>query len=139
GVPTRPDATGSIVGLRSDVSRADIARAAYSGVVCGLLEGLDALLAQGVPASGRVLLVGGGAQSRAYRQLLADLSGRAVTVPVASELAAAGACVQAAAALQGVSPLAVAIAWGFDAGIVVDARAVDRDAIRSRYAQAAHG
>jgi xylulokinase len=138
-VPNRPDATGAITGLRSDVSRAEIARAAYAGVVCGLLEGMDALFAQGVSATGRLLLVGGGARSRAYRQLLADLSGRAVTVPTASELVAAGACVQAAAVLQGASPLEIAAAWGLDAGEVVAARPVDRNAIRSRYARAAHG
>ena len=50
------------------------------GVVCGLLDGLDALDAF-APADGRLILVGGGARSRAYRQVLADLSGRAVLVP----------------------------------------------------------
>ena len=76
--PDRPDATGVLAGLRSDVTRAQLARAAFEGVVCGLLDAYDALAAL-VPAGGRLLLTGGGARSAVYRQLLADLSGRAVT------------------------------------------------------------
>ena len=41
--------------------------------------------------AGRLVLVGGGARSAAYRQVLADLSGRAVTVPAELEHVAAGA------------------------------------------------
>ena len=40
--------------------REQLARAAFEGVVCGLLDGLDALAAL-VPTDGRLLLVGGGA------------------------------------------------------------------------------
>ena len=78
--PDRPDATGLLAGIRSDVGREQLARAAVEGVVCGLLDGLDALSAF-APADGRLILVGGGARSRAYRQVLADLSGRTVLVP----------------------------------------------------------
>ena len=42
GRPNRPDATGVLAGLRSDVTRADLARAAFEGVVCGLLDAYDA-------------------------------------------------------------------------------------------------
>ena len=138
-VPNRPDATGVVAGLRSDVTREDFASAAFRGVVCGLLDGLDALAAAGVPTSGRLLFVGGGARSAAYRRTLADLAGRPVLVPDATEHVAAGACVQAAATLLGVSPREVAGAWGLGAGAIVEPRAVDRDAIRSRYSEAAHG
>ena len=41
--PDRPSATGVLSGMRSDVSREQLARAAVEGVVCGLLDGLDAL------------------------------------------------------------------------------------------------
>ena len=78
--PDRPSATGVIDGMRSDVGREQLARAAVEGVVCGLLDGLDALSAF-APADRRLILVGGGARSRAYRQVLADLSGRPVLVP----------------------------------------------------------
>ena len=62
--PDRPSATGVLSGMRSDVSREQLARAAVEGVVCGLLDGLDALTAF-APADGRLILVGGGARSRA--------------------------------------------------------------------------
>ena len=46
--PNLPDATGTLHGLRSDTEPAQLARAAYEGVVCGLLDALDALLDAGV-------------------------------------------------------------------------------------------
>ena len=52
--PNRPDATGTIAGLRSDVTREQVARAAFEGVVCGLLDGLDALDGAGVATGGRL-------------------------------------------------------------------------------------
>ena len=108
--PNRPDATGVLAGIRSDVTREQLARAAVEGVVCGLLDGLDALAAH-VPTSGRLLLVGGGSRSAAVAQILADLSGRVVTVPDELELVAAGAAVQAAAVLAGAAPEDLAAQW----------------------------
>ncbi len=133
--PDRPDATGTVTGLRHGISKAHLARAAHEGVVCGLLDGLDALTGAGVAVdSGRTLLVGGGARSRAYRHVLADLSGRPVTVPHTGELAAAGACVQAAAVLAGADPAEVAAAWGLGAGITVDPDdGVDAAGVRAAY------
>ena len=87
--PNRPSATGVLTGLRSNVTREQLARAAVEGVVCGLLDGLDAL-ARFAPVDGRLLLAGGGAHSRAYRQVLADLSGRAVLVPRSDQQVATG-------------------------------------------------
>jgi xylulokinase len=109
--PNRPDATGMLSGLRSDVTAGHVARAAFEGVVCGLLEALDALTGAGVDTSGRLVLVGGGARSLAYRRIVADLSVRPVAVPRDEELVARGACIQAAAALAGRPPEEVARAW----------------------------
>lgn len=132
--PDRPDATGMLAGLRSDVSREQLARAAVEGVVCGLLDGLDALHAAGVDTSGRMFVVGGGARSAAYCRVLATLAGRPVTVPDAEELVATGACVQAAAVLHQRSPVEVAKSWGLGAGHTVDPdESVDRRAIREGY------
>nr|MBA3288369.1 xylulose kinase [Acidimicrobiia bacterium] len=36
--PNRPEATGVLAGLRTDVTREQLARAAFEGVVCGLLD-----------------------------------------------------------------------------------------------------
>jgi xylulokinase len=131
--PNRPDATGSLTGLHSDVTPKLLARAAIEGVVCNLLEGSDAL-----PRSdGRLFLIGGGAHSAAYRRVVADLTGRAVTVPADAELVACGAAVQAAAVLHGSSFEEIATAWDLGAGDVVEPDpSVDRDAIRAAYAAA---
>ena len=138
--PNRPQATGSLSGLRSDVSREQVARAAVEGVTCGLLDGLDALLAAGLSDPAQLLLVGGGARSMAYRRVLADLSGRPVIVPGPHELVALGACVQAAAVLDARPPQEVADAWRAtrcgDTIVEPDA-SVDRLAIRSAYGAAA--
>jgi xylulokinase len=131
--PNRPLATGLLAGIRSDVSREELARAAIEGVVCNLLAGADRLPA----AEGRVLLVGGGARSRAYRQVVADLLGRPVLVPDADELVARGAALQAAAVLTGRSFAELAEAWSLDSGTVVEPdRSVDAAAVRGAYAEA---
>jgi xylulokinase len=136
--PNRPEATGTLTGFRSGVSREEIARAAFEGVVCGLLEGLDALTAAGVDvAGGPLTLVGGGARSAAYRRILADLAGRTVCVPGGEEHVATGACVQAAAVLHDQPPEDVAAAWGLGTGDLVEPdEAVDRQSIRAAYAKA---
>ncbi len=119
--PDRPGATGVLAGLRSDIERPQLARAAFEGVVCGLLDGLDALDAVAPrPASGRLVLVGGAARSEAYRAVLTDLAGREISVPAEAEHVATGACVQAAAVLHQRSPIEVARAWGLAAATVVE-------------------
>lgn len=137
--PNRPDATGTLTGIRTDVSRHQLARAAFEGVICGLLDGLDALTAAGVRTDGRLVLVGGGSRSPMYRQVLADLAGRPVVVPARTQLVAAGACVQATAALTGSSPIEIAQAWGLTAGSVTEPTVgVDAGAIRQAYGAAAY-
>jgi len=118
--PNRPGATGVISGVRSDVSREQLARAAHEGVVCGLLDALDALRAVVPEQPGRLLITGGGARSAAYVQIVADLLGRAVTVPALEEAVATGAAVQAAAVLEQQSPVDVAERWGLGSGRVVE-------------------
>ncbi len=135
--PNRPDASGAFTGLRTTTGRVDIARAAIEGVVCGLLDGLDALTAAGVPTHRDVVLVGGGARSRAFQRAVADLSGRAVVVPEATDLVAAGACAQAAAVLLGRAPDVVARDWNLAVGPTIEPdRNVDHGAIRAAYALA---
>jgi xylulokinase len=140
--PNRPNARGMVMGLTSDVSRADVARAAYEGVVFGLLDGLDALRTTGVarPDTGRTMLVGGGARSSAYRQIVADLSGLEITIPEGDEHVATGACVQAAAVLHERPPEEIADAWGLGEGDTIEPNPyVDRDSLRARYAAVRDG
>jgi xylulokinase len=71
----------------------------------------------------------------AYRQIVADLSGRPVTIPAGNEPVATGACVQAAAVLHGEHPDQVMEAWGLGEGDVVEPdESVERDAVRAAFA-----
>jgi xylulokinase len=99
--PNLPDATGSLAGLRlGNATRANLARAAIEGLLCGLADGLDALRALGVEAR-RVLLVGGGARSKALQAIAPALLEAPVVVPPAGEYVADGAARQAAWARSG--------------------------------------
>ena len=109
--PNRPRARGALGWLRSDLSREAVARAAFEGVVCGLLDGLDALKHAGARVDGRLIVTGGGARSPAYRQVLADLFERTAHTSDITETAAAGAAVQAAAVLHHRKVSEVALAW----------------------------
>jgi xylulokinase len=133
--PDRPAATGVLAGLRSGVTRAGLAAAAFEGVVCGLLDALDVLAGLVAVGDGPLLLVGGGGRSAAYRRAVADLSGRPVLVPDLDEAAATGACVQAAAVLRGRPPDEVRAGWGIGAGMLtVPDPAVDAAGVRQAYA-----
>ena len=99
--PNRPHATGALHGLQlANSTPACLARAAVEGLLCGLADGLDALLAAGVEVR-RVLLVGGGARSEALRRIAPAVLGLPVVVPPAGEYVADGAARQAAWALAG--------------------------------------
>ncbi len=135
--PNLPDATGLLVGLRTSTTPADLARSAHLGVVCGLLDGVDALVDAGVAVDGRRFLVGGGSRSPAYRQLVADVWGGPVAVPDLDETVATGAAVQAAVVATGRSFDEVATDWGLGAGTIVEPRpGADGEAVRAAYAEA---
>jgi xylulokinase len=136
--PNRPDATGVLSGLRSNVTPAHLARAAVEGVVCNLLAGADALGT--TTTHGEVFLVGGAARSAAYRRVVADLTGRAVRVPADDEFVAGGAAVQAAALHHGCDFAQVVEAWGLRRGETEEPDdSVDREAIRAAYGDAVAG
>ncbi|MFD8597849.1 FGGY family carbohydrate kinase [Kitasatospora sp. NPDC059646] len=72
-----------------------------------------------------LLLIGGGAQGRAWQDTVRRLSGRPVQLPAAGELVALGAAAQAAALLTGERADAVARRWGTADGPVLPA--LERD------------
>lgn len=110
-VPDRPLASGTLTGLRADTTREQVARAAYEGVLAGLVRGIDTFTRLGIRTDGRLAVTGGGAASPAYRQLLADLTGRPVHIVEQAETAAAGAAIQAAAAALGTDVGRLAEQW----------------------------
>jgi xylulokinase len=99
--PNRPNATGALHGLRvSNATAANFARAAIEGLLCALADGIDHLTDLGL-ALRRVLLVGGGARSRALRELAPTVLGVPVLAPSPGEYVALGAARQAAWVLSG--------------------------------------
>ena len=99
--PNRPNATGALHGLRvSNSTPANLARAAVEGLLCALNDGLAQLTRQGIVAR-RILLVGGGARSRALREIAPAVFGMSVLAPSPGEYVALGAARQAAWALGG--------------------------------------
>ncbi|MBK4348838.1 xylulokinase [Lacisediminihabitans changchengi] len=108
--PNLPTATGSVLGLTlANASAANLARASVEGMLCGLADGLDAITSQGVTVD-RVMMIGGGAQSPAVRQIAPEIFGLPVTVPAAEEYVAVGAARQAAWVLTGELPIWAAAA-----------------------------
>lgn len=99
--PNRPDATGVFAGMNlSNSNPADIARAMIEGMLCGLVDAVDALEQLGVSIN-RVLLIGGAAKNPAISSIASMLFGREVLVPQPGEYVADGAARQAAWALLG--------------------------------------
>lgn len=129
--PNRPDATGTLHGLTlGTMTPAHLARASVEGMLCGLADGLDALVAQGAVAS-RVVLIGGGARSQAVREIAPQVFGVPVEVPEPGEYVADGAARQAAWVLSGTQgPPEWTSAWG--ASEVYDAPATP--VVREQYA-----
>jgi xylulokinase len=137
--PDLPDATGRLLNLRSISTRAEVARAAVEGVLCGLLEGLDLLDKEGLRLDGRLVLTGGAARSTGFRQTLADLTGKPVWIATIAEAAAAGAAVQAAAALFGEPVTKIARRWAPDLELAAEPNVeFPRQAVRDRYRRAVH-
>ena len=119
-------------------TREQLARAAFEGVVCGLLDGLDAL-AQ--PAASRA---DGRHDARRRRRPICTRTGASSPTspastsccPMATSTWPLGACVQAAAVLHGTDHGRVASQWGLGAGRTESPDPqVDRAAIRTRYAE----
>lgn len=98
--PNLPEATASLNAMTlASTTRENLARAAVEGMLGGLRFGLDALRELGIPLD-RVLLVGGGAQSRAVREIAPLVFGLPVEVPEAAEYVAVGMARQAASVLD---------------------------------------
>lgn len=70
-----PQAKGVFFGMTHQHSRAELANAVLEGVGYALAQGIDAVHASGIAPSS-IMLIGGGARSAYWRQMLADISGQ---------------------------------------------------------------
>jgi xylulokinase len=130
--PNRPDATGTLHGIRLATStRPHLARAYIEGMLCGLADGLDALRAQGVSVE-RVMLIGGAAQSPAVQRIAPQVFGLPIGIPEPGEYVADGAARQAAWVLAVADdPDAGAPAWSTTIATTLDAD--PKPVIREQY------
>ncbi|MDE1163338.1 MAG: xylulokinase [Acidobacteriaceae bacterium] len=96
--PDLPAAKGSLHGVSPvNFTPAHLIRAAVEGISFGILNGLDLIL-EG-QAADSIHLIGGGARSRAWRQMLADATGAEIHVPIELEAGCLGAVIQAMVAV----------------------------------------
>ena len=91
-----PLARGAFVGLALRHDRRHLVRAVLEGVGFGLRDGLDLMLAAGVPRPGQIRASGGGLASPVWRQILADILDAELVIPSTTEGAAYGAAILAA-------------------------------------------
>ncbi|WP_166973153.1 xylulokinase [Brevibacterium atlanticum] len=102
--PNLPDATARLEGMTlANASAENVARAFVEGMLCGLADGLDAVLAQGLTAR-RLLIIGGAARNPAVREVARDIFTVPIDVPEQAEYVAIGAARQAAWTLTGSLP-----------------------------------
>jgi xylulokinase len=91
-----PLARGAFIGLTVSHDRRHMTRAVLEGVAFGLRDGLDMMLAAGMPAPTQIRASGGGIVSPLWRQILADVLGAEIATVSTSEGAAYGAGLLAA-------------------------------------------
>ena len=127
--PNLPTATASISGMTlANTTRANVARLAVEGMLCGLADGLDAVIAQGLKAA-KVRLIGGAAQNPAVQAAAGQIFPVPVEIPQPGEYVAMGAAVQAAWVLTGELP-----AWPVE--ISAAPKHDPKPEIRAQYAKA---
>ncbi|KID06298.2 xylulokinase [Hafnia alvei] len=101
-----PEAKGAFWGLTHEHQRADLCRAVLEGVGFALADGMDVLHATGLKPQ-RITLIGGGARSAYWRQMLADISGQTLEYRTGGDVGPAlGAARLAQIALHPSTPLA---------------------------------
>ncbi|WP_110666565.1 xylulokinase [Salinicola halophilus] len=94
-VPALPQAQASLSGMTSfNTTPANLCRAAVESATFGLRYGLE-LLGPLADNATQVRLVGGGAKSPVWRQIVADILDADVVCPVVTEAAAFGGAIQA--------------------------------------------
>lgn len=92
-----PVARGVLYGLRLDHSRSDMIRAIMEGVSCNIQEVLETIDFLGVSVN-EIVVIGGGARSKFWRQMIADVTGKKVLVPNNTEAVLLGSAALSATA-----------------------------------------
>jgi len=123
-----PDARGAFVGLTVSHTRGHLVRAVVEAAALALRHVIDPIVAAGAPV--RELRVSGGpAQSPAWNQLKADVTGLVVAVPRVAETAVLGAAIAAAGGIAAYPDLIAATR----AMVSIDRRLAPDPANRATY------
>jgi xylulokinase len=132
-----PLARGAFVGLSIGHDRRHLTRAVLEGVAFGLRDGLDQMLATGMPMPSQIRASGGGTASPLWRQILTDVLDAELATVSTTEGAAFGAAVLAAvgagwqATVQGAAAAFVTVtpaaSPGVDAGRYAEIHAAYRE------------
>jgi xylulokinase len=130
-----PLARGAFIGLTLGHDRRHLLRAVLEGVAFGLRDGLDLMIAAGMPAPTQVRASGGGIASPLWRQILADVLDTELATVNTTEGAAYGAALLATEAAGWYPTVEAAVA---DLVKAMPVAAPGPDAARYREAHAAY-
>lgn len=89
-----PDARGVFIGLNMKVKRGDLTRAVLEGVSFGIKDSFEILKELGVPIY-QIRIIGGGAKSKLWKQILADILGYPINEINTNQGGALGAAILA--------------------------------------------
>ncbi len=90
-----PNARGTFIGMDMNSGRAEMTKAVLEGVAFGLKDSLDILKDMGVPVN-EIRVIGGGARSQKWRQIIADVFGHEIVGINTNQGGALGAAILAA-------------------------------------------
>jgi len=122
--PNWPGATGVIAGVGpAGLTRGGLYRAAMEGATLSLVRGLGRVEAEFGVGATELVVVGGGARSGMWAQMVADAAGARAVVPDETDTAALGAALQAAAGVEG----AGVRGYAADVGGALPGRALEPD------------
>ncbi len=126
-IPNLPEGRASVNGMTaSNFNSGNLARAAMESAVFGMKIGLDSFNALGFHAR-EIRLIGGGAKSRLWRSMAANLTGLPVRVPAGQEAAAMGAAVQALYCAEHAAGRATGIGELVDRHIAMEGDVIEPD------------
>ncbi len=98
--PNYPKAEAVIAGMNAtNTNRSNIARASLESAIYSMQVGLEAFKEQGFKPS-KIILIGGGAKSKVWAQIVSDMFKLKVMTPKISETAALGGALQSLATLE---------------------------------------
>ncbi|MGF1695446.1 xylulokinase [Vibrio lamellibrachiae] len=94
-LPNVPSAKGALLNISaSNLTQQNLVRSTVEGVTYNLARGIDVLKQSGVEFN-RACVIGGGANSRVWRQMISDVTNLELITPLSTEAAAIGGALQA--------------------------------------------